>query len=85
MAFTISNCKFTFLCKKTWESLDETDNPDVRYCNGCKQSVYFCHDENQLISAIQLKRCVAILVKDVAPQPRRLMGHIDNFDENIGW
>ena len=57
---TIRNCKFAFKCTRTWESLIETGQVDIRFCGDCQQAVHYCHTDGELAEAIRLNRCVAI-------------------------
>ncbi len=34
--------RFDFVCDKTWAEMTLTDNHNVRHCETCFQSVYFC-------------------------------------------
>ena len=56
---TISNCRFAYKCAKTWDSLEESKTPDIKFCNDCQRNVYFCHDDSQLVEAIKMNHCVA--------------------------
>jgi len=65
---TIRNCRFAYKCTKQWTDLTKTDSviDNVRHCDDCQQSVYLCWTDAQLVKAIRLDRCVAI----VTPTPR---------------
>lgn len=66
MAFkklTIRNCIFRFKCTAKWEELSETQNSDARFCTDCQKQVYFCHSDEELVKAVKLNRCVAIVRK----------------------
>jgi hypothetical protein len=56
----IRNCTFAFKCEAKWEQLEILDFDSIRFCNGCQKEVYFCYDDQELISNIHLNRCVAI-------------------------
>ncbi len=40
----IENCgvSFKFRCPKKWEEIKPTQDESVRYCDGCRQQVFFC-------------------------------------------
>ena len=58
---TIRNCKFAFKCSASWDSLEETDEEDIRFCNDCQKEVFFCENDDILVELVKLNRCVAIL------------------------
>lgn len=55
----IRNCVLSYKCDSTWGKLDETDDVDIKFCDNCKKEVFFCHDDDDLVKAITLNRCVA--------------------------
>lgn len=57
---TLRNCQFKFKCPKQWDSLERTNRTDVRFCDHCKEKVYFCHTSHELREAIEKNYCVAI-------------------------
>lgn len=56
----LRNCSFKFQCPKSWDSLKRTDQINVRYCDHCKENVYFCDSSRELREAIEKNYCVAI-------------------------
>ena len=61
--FTISNCIFSFQCKKSWDDMrliSTTSGSEVRYCSGCEKKVYQCLTDEELTRNVELNRCVAI-------------------------
>jgi hypothetical protein len=56
----LRNCVFGFKCSAKWDDMAITSDIDVRHCEICKKNVYFITKDEDLISAIDLKRCVAI-------------------------
>ena len=56
----VGHCRFRFVCDRTWDSLDTTTAPDVRYCNDCQQRVYLCKYEEEWRTHVALDHCVAI-------------------------
>jgi hypothetical protein len=72
------NCEnaFEFICPGTWDSLGQTESPDIRYCEVCSQNVYFCETPREFVSQGNLGRCVAIR-EEVTPTeafPRHIIG-----------
>jgi uncharacterized protein (TIGR02996 family) len=33
---------FNFICDKRWDQMTTTDDPEVRFCEGCKERVHYC-------------------------------------------
>ena len=58
----VGNCKFTFKCHKTWQSLETKVNykENKRYCSDCAQDVYLVKNDAELESAVSKNYCVAI-------------------------
>lgn len=64
------NCEhaFQYRCPKEWESLDRTETNGVRYCQECKQQVYFCTTPEDFVRLGNAGHCVAIS-DDNSPSP----------------
>ena len=60
MTINIRNCTFGFKCSKKWETLNETINEGIKFCENCQREVHFIEDLVSLEEAIGLNRCVAI-------------------------
>lgn len=73
----IINCKFVFQCPLSWESLEDTNNPNIRFCLHCNQNVYFAHTLGELAELASGGKCVAFNQnhdKEQKSVPRKLMG-----------
>jgi hypothetical protein len=57
---TIRNCLFSFKCTAIWEELEDTSEESIRFCQDCQKEVHYCADDDELISAVRLNRCIAI-------------------------
>ena len=57
----IRNCRFAFKCDQQWRDLAETSSEKVRSCADCGHDVFFCETDAELIDAIRMNRCVAIV------------------------
>ena len=57
---TFTHCDLKFHCRQTWEKLEDTDMPQVRYCGNCEQNVFSVRTRRQLEMAHALGRCVAL-------------------------
>ena len=62
--YLLANCKYSFKCIKTWESLEITSSQEVRYCSDCQQEVYYCRTKREMVSAIKKRKCIAIYPGD---------------------
>jgi len=61
---SIKNCVQATRCDAKWENLQETSDLSVRFCTDCQKDVHLCKDDQELATAIQLKRCAAINKSD---------------------
>lgn len=57
---TIQNCVFAFKCTSKWSELRETRDENIHFCGECQKEVYLCEDDEELVEAVRLNRCVAI-------------------------
>jgi len=55
------NCEhaFEFRCPRSWDALEASDDPGVRYCDECKESVTMCQTPEEFIRLGNLGQCVA--------------------------
>ena len=60
----IRNCRFKFKCTKTWDSLDQTSVPGIKYCHECDRGVHYCEDQSELDHALLQDWCVALILTD---------------------
>lgn len=58
-----------FKCPKRWDALQPTDRPDVRFCDTCKENVYFCATPEQLLERTGQRRCVAFRAASSSSKP----------------
>jgi tetratricopeptide (TPR) repeat protein len=56
------NCQepFEFQCPKSWNSMTQTNDSSIRYCEVCSKNVHMCLTPDEFISNGKLGRCVAI-------------------------
>src|SRR5215510_12246403 len=47
----IRNCAggFRFRCPGSWEALEATDRPDIRFCPECREEVYYCKTDAEMV------------------------------------
>ncbi len=48
------------MCRKSWDSLADTDSLHVRYCANCDKGVFKVRTRAELALASQMGRCVAL-------------------------
>ena len=57
----VENCSlFEFQCPKWWENLTATDDPAVRYCDGCEKTVHYSKTIEEAQDHAWSGRCVAV-------------------------
>ena len=55
-----TKCDLTFMCRQTWETLQETGISRARYCDKCDKSVFPVRTRVELEMASAVGRCVAL-------------------------
>jgi len=70
---TIASAFFSFVCPRRWEDLKETDQPTVRKCGWCRESVtlYSSIKAAETAGATGLHCCVAIVDDSLVGSPRQ--------------
>ncbi len=58
---TIRNCpvSFKFQCPLKWEVLQSTENAAIRFCDQCREKVYFCATDEETIEHASAGHCIA--------------------------
>jgi uncharacterized protein (TIGR02996 family) len=77
----IENCavEFAFRCPNQWESLQPTEDAQVRHCDVCDQHVYHCGTISEAQEHALQQHCIAVDSRlsrtpgDLDPLPPRLM------------
>ena len=66
----IENCAadWELRCPKKWGELRATPNAKERFCETCRETVYFCHTKVELEAHTAQRRCVAFDMAAPAPQ-----------------
>lgn len=54
---------FKYRCPVRWETLNQTDNPKVRFCGKCREEVHLCHSESELSQHAEMGHCAAFAVR----------------------
>lgn len=52
--------RFDFLCPKQWSDLVETERPEIRFCDLCRQQVFYCTTLREAREHAWRSRCVAV-------------------------
>jgi hypothetical protein len=52
--------RFAFACTKRWETLAPTDSESVRFCQQCKERVYYCNTVADAETRAFAGQCIAI-------------------------
>jgi hypothetical protein len=78
-SLTIRNCTFAFKCTAQWDELTPTDDDKINFCQDCQKEVYLCEDDDELVNAVRLNRCVAIYRGEIG-SGRMLLGDVA-FDD----
>ena len=50
-------------CPRLWEQLTPTDEPKQRFCQQCRETVFYCESLEELEVHTSQRRCVAFEVK----------------------
>jgi uncharacterized protein (TIGR02996 family) len=58
----IENCSiaFAFECPKKWQTLQETEDSNVRHCDECRKNVYYCNSVAEACEHTRRGHCVAV-------------------------
>lgn len=75
----IRNCVWGYRCDKTWDTLLETPNECIKYCEDCDRGVHRCANEYELKDAIAKNYCVAFSEEEDGGG-RTLVGAVDMLD-----
>lgn len=54
----IRNCSWGYSCEQFWEVLDDTQDPQIKFCNDCQKEVHRCETKEELVNNIAMNRCV---------------------------
>lgn len=73
------NIRFDFQCPKQWSDLVETETSDIRFCDLCRQQVFYCTSIAEARTHAWRGRCVAV---DIANE--RTKGDLDRPPPMVG-
>mgnify|MGYP000264126200 CR=1 FL=1 len=63
----IRDSMLKFHCPLKWDSLELTNDDDVRYCGECSRTVHYCHTTSELHNARSEDKCVALTIVPELP------------------
>ena len=75
MKTMIRNCRIKKRCDRTWDQLSESSPTGllkklrietVRYCDKCRDLVWWCETEKELVDAVTRNQCVAFIDRHAA-------------------
>lgn len=52
--------RLEFVCPRSWEGLAETDSPNVRSCDLCRERVYLVDSDEALLEHAEKRHCIAL-------------------------
>ena len=52
--------RFEFICDRSWADMEPTDDDNVRRCETCSKSVYFCNNLADAREHSQEGHCIAV-------------------------
>lgn len=53
------NCEFSYQCPLDWDSLQDSENEKVKYCDVCNKNVYFAQNQSELNQFAAERKCIA--------------------------
>ena len=81
----IGHCElFRFQCPQSWETMQRTDDADIRFCEKCREPVHFCRSEEELRRHGQLGRCAAIEIEVPDRQDCLILGGVPDVSYRCG-
>ena len=58
----VTHCNLLkFRCDQSWESLTQTDDARVRFCQRCQEFVYFCSSRAEFEQQTAQRHCLAFV------------------------
>jgi hypothetical protein len=67
----IQNCDFSFQCPIDWDELENTEDPNRRFCQTCQKQVRYINSNAELDAARSRGYCVAIKLIEPQQPPQR--------------
>jgi hypothetical protein len=56
-----AGCKLRIICDQKWSEFEETDEPNIRFCNLCEKLVFYTTTSDQLRSLAKAGQCAFIV------------------------
>ncbi len=64
-ASLLKRVTWDFLCPKTWNNLQETSDPKIRFCQSCSQSVYLITTAREFDDVASVRCCISIQAENL--------------------
>ena len=64
--------RFAYRCPLSWSWLDQTEEPNARYCTQCKHSVYHCASVEEAEERAKQGQCIAVSKATLHPLSQEL-------------
>jgi hypothetical protein len=74
-----------YRCREKWETLQRTDNDQVRYCTNCSQPVFHVADTENFHRAVASGRCVMVKPADPRAYFLGMPGFLDWSPKPLQW
>ncbi|HVF85638.1 MAG TPA: hypothetical protein VM821_06630 [Abditibacteriaceae bacterium] len=76
----VVNCdiKFRFECPKLWQNLDDTQEPDVKFCDACQREVFLCSSDEETMEHAEQGHCIARARPHFSTLPMMVIGEIES-------
>ena len=56
-----AGCRLRIICDQKWSEFEETDEPNIRFCNLCEKLVFYTTTSEQLRSLADAGQCAYIV------------------------
>lgn len=73
--------RFRYQCPNQWETLAPTQEPGVRYCEGCERSVFFCASAETVELHARKGHCIAVAGRVTASVHEELTRHFTGMPD----
>lgn len=73
---TIRYCvpQFKYKCPQEWDLLTPTADDNIRHCQKCNHSVYFCTTDEETLAHARAGHCIAREIPDSSEMPMLVLG-----------
>ena len=61
----ITEIEFSFRCQRKWHELQKTENPDIRFCDDCRQNVHYVGSKLDFAKYDENAKCFAVRIYEM--------------------